>query len=165
MNERAKELRSEMLDKVEARAEAAMNDESFDRLRPQPVRRALGSALVLSALTIAITGVLDGPWLMLNLVIFGGLWFVLGRVNRGFTDFPDELVDERIRSTRNQVYRYAYISVVACLALVVIITALGNIASFGITLGAEHFFAGAMALFWLTLVIPAVIFAWKEPEI
>ena len=165
MEERAKEMRAEMLEKIEARAQAAMNDERYDRLRTQTMRRILSALLVLSALLIAVTGAMDGGWLLLNLILFGGLWFLVGKATRGFTDFPDELVDERIRSTRNKVYRYAYISVVAFLALVVVIMALGNIASLNLSLTGDQLFAGAMALFWLSIVTPAVIFAWTEPEL
>ena len=165
MTRTSKQYRAEVLSRVSADADRIMNDRSLDRLRSLPVRRALSAMLVLVAATTMFSFAAPGAWALVHLVALGGLWFLLRRVSRGFVDFPDEFVDERIRASRNESYRLAYMTVAA--GVVVVWIGLDIIEKFA---GPDMFggmtrFHVMQSLFWTVLVLPNAVFAWREPEL
>lgn len=158
------DLRRDALGKISPAAEDIMNDEKLARYRRPFVRKLLAAALVLSAIGNLFSFSVDGVWSLINLIVMIGLCFLLARVNRGFMDLPQELVDDRIRGRRNEMYRFAYMGVLGILSVIMPTALLLNAFQPGI-LALIDPVAALLALFWTTAVLPTAAFAWIEREI
>lgn len=158
------ELRRDAMGKISPAAQDIMNDEKLANYRRPVVRKLLAGSLVLAAMANIFSFSANGVWSLLNLVVMIGLWFLIARVNRGFMDLPDELVDDRIRARRNETYKYAYMGVL-CILAIVMPTALLLNAFQPIWLSLVDPVAALMALFWTAAVLPTAAFAWIEREI
>lgn len=159
-----KELRRDAMAQISPAAQDIMNDEKLSAYRRPIIRKMLAGALVLTAAANVISFAAEGVWSLLNLVVLIGLWFLIARVNRGFMDLPDELIDDRIRDRRNETYRYAYMGVL-CILAVVMPTALLVNAFQPTWLSLIDPVGALMALFWTAAVLPTAAFAWIEKEI
>ena len=160
----SRKMRDDALDTIRASAERKMNDTRLDPLRRPGPRKLIALAVLAIAISTAWAFSSEGGWslILLALVIAG--WFLLQAINRGFMDFPDELVDERIRSLRNDTYRESYIWLGAVLSInalaALFLYAGGRTLDLGLTP-----YGHAMGLFWVMAVLPGVVFALKVREI
>lgn len=156
--------RKEVLEKIAPRADREMNDTRWDGLRRPFVRRLIAGATVALAALTGVAATFESYWLLLSLAVFGVFGFLLSRVNRGFVDFPDELVDERIRMRRNEAFRLAYLGLAACLSVLLIVTILFGDMKSAAWSGPPPM-ALAFSLFWLAMTLPAAVFAWRETQL
>lgn len=152
------------LDQMAERAERVLNDEGLSKYRGRIVRRVLAITLATLCLSILKTYEISPIAVLLNMIAVVGAWFFLGRIIRGFIDLPENLLDERIRERRDDSFRFAYIGVTAIIGLIVPYTLISQ------QIGAELFFgidplAGFLSFFWLSVTLPTLIFAWREPEL
>lgn len=147
-----------------ARAAKVLNDEGLAKYRSQKVRRILATVLAGLALAIVPTYGMGLIPVLLNMIAVVGAWFFLGRIIRGFIDLPENLLDERIRERRDDSFRFAYIGITAVIGLIVPHTLLSARAGNAIFYGMDPL-AGFLALFWLAVTLPTIIFAWREPEL
>lgn len=163
-DEASQKMRADALDSIRDSAEAKMNDTRLDPLRRPFPRKAiaLGVLAVAVATAWAFSSEGGGSLILLALVLAG--WFLLQAINRGFMDFPDEFVDERIQALRNDTYRESYIWLGAVLAVnalaALFLYAGGRTLDLGLTP-----YGHAMGLFWVMAVLPGVVFALKVREI
>ena len=153
----SEELRRDAMDKIEGAANAMMHDERLGLLRRPAVRRTIAVLAVLSALGCGWSFGAEGPYALINFVAVLGATFLLQRINRGFMDLPDAFVDDRIRQRRGETFWLAYLGLAGALAIAVPLMLVFR--------GMFDPFAGAMALFALALVLPGVVFAWRETEL
>lgn len=161
-DEKIKEKRADMLDKMSPQADKLMNDTRFSALRKPGVRKSL--ALLLLALCVTM------PWTQIHrywgiVAILGvfALWALLSKINRGFMDLPDELIDERIKARRNEIYRWSYLVAVFAMFAFVGLTIVENDA--GTTISGTHPLHGFMGLTWTMFTLPTILFAFLEREL
>jgi len=161
-DDRVAEKRAEMLDKMAPMAERRMNDTRYNALRKPGIRKTLSAILLLLCVAIAFTHEPAGLALA-NMILIFALWFLLGRINRGFIDLPEELVDERIKERRNESYRWSYL-IASGAALAIIPTSIIQDAA-GETMSGLHPVGSFFALVWLFIVLPTIVFTWREKEL
>ncbi len=161
-NEKVKERRADMLDKMSPRADKLMYDTRFSALRTPGVRKFLALLLLALCLTMPWTQIHPVGGVLAILGVFA-LWAILSRVNRGFMDLPNELIDERIKARRNEIYRWSYFVAVFAMFAFVGLAIVKNDA--GITLLGTHPLHGFMGLTWTMFTLPTIMFAFLEKEI
>lgn len=156
--------RLEASKKFEARAERQMNDTKLDALRRPFPRRLIALVILIAAISTTWTFSVGAFWPALSLLIVIPGWFLLQGINRGFMDLPDQFVDERIISVRDNTYREAYMwlgAIIALLSVVVLLVSEDKIPfDFGVSL-----YGQAAGLFWTMAILPGVLFALKTREI
>ena len=167
-----KEKREEFLKVAEAQAERSLNDQRFDWLRTKSARRWLCILTVLSVVVYAVGNFIDNPIIPLPaLICYGVLLMALRTAGRTIVDLPEELVDERMRAIRGDVYRQAFIGAVGLFSMVMItdiVFALVNKA-FSVEsvapFTADQWSSAVFALFFLYIALPSMIFVWREERI
>lgn len=164
--DRIKERREEMLQQVEEKAARDFSDTRYDFVRSQTRRRWLVVISYVLLTAYGLSSVLDVPEAALALLIFWGVsvWLLRTAI-RGLTDYPDELVDERIREVRGQTYRLAFLGA-NCLFSVYLVIYIANqlLAKSGTVLpmSADTLHDLAFPFFFGMMVLPTAIFAWRE---
>jgi len=161
-DEQVKEKRAEMLDKMAPRADRILNDQKLSRFRGHGIRRLL--ALIM--FTLCLTLVWTYSMVFISILVMAtiiALWFFLSRINRGFMDLPEELVDERIRARRDGTYRWAYLGACGIVLSLTLLTIIQN--NSGETVLGTEPISGFTALIWTLLTLPTIIFTWMEKEI
>lgn len=167
--ERAAKMRNEMLDQVAERAERDLHDERFDWLRTTRARRGLVIATA-SVLVLYLTSNLLGwPFVTLGaLITFGFLLWGLRLASRTIMDLPDELIDERMRARRGEIYRYAYMGAV-CLLSCPLIVDIGMKLFSGMNqasaLTSTQWLDFTLTIMFALVALPSMLFAWTEAEI
>jgi hypothetical protein len=148
-------------------AQRLERDTALDPYRSRERRRIaviLALVLILGVAAVAWAGSAIGTVLALAPAI-GGVWFVR-RLVRLRADLPDELVDERVRSVRNERYVEAYRILSALTVTVLIVTYIGtDAARIGWTLEARHVHALLWTFVLLSVALPSMLLAWQEREI
>lgn len=152
---------------VRKRAGVILNDERYRRLRTRGGLLAVVIVYVLAGMMIA------PAWLLLGQ--FGGLasialWFFaligLRIAVRTQADLPDEVLDERMRSERDEVYLPAYRVVGSCLTLVALAGVLASNAGGedGFLVDYELMSAGFWTLFALLIGTPSLVMAMAHRD-
>jgi len=162
IKERVAEQREGMLHKMGPQAERLMYDNKLSGLRGLGTRRTLSLALLALCITMPWTQMFPLISIAAILGVFA-LWALLSRINRGFMDLPEELVDERIRARRNEIYRWSYILSVLFMFAFVGLTILKT--GSGTTLTKTEPLHGFMGLTWTMFTLPTMMFAFLEKEI
>jgi hypothetical protein len=157
------------MDDVAERARRGFEDTRFDWLRTRPRRRLLSVLSILLLLLYAIATLNGYPALTLPALIGWGitLW-LLRHATRSIPDLPDEVVDERMRKVRGQIYRQSYITVMALLSL--------YIATFIVNRVWVKFYDASLmtavqlqdlsfVLFFAGMMVPSILYAWTERDI
>ncbi|MEN7343280.1 MAG: hypothetical protein AAAFM81_10070 [Pseudomonadota bacterium] len=164
--DQVKERREEMLQQVEEKAERDFSDTRYNFVRSQVRRRWL---VVLSYVLLTgygLSSVFDFPGAALALlIVWGASVWLLRTAIRGLTDYPDELVDERIREVRGQTYRLAFLGANCLFSLYLVIYIVNQLlAKPGIFLpmSADTLHELAFPFFFGMMVLPTAIFAWRE---
>lgn len=153
--------------RVAAAAQRLQSDTSLDALRSRGRRRLVVLAsMVLIAAAVAAAWGGSTLWTLIALVpAIGSVW-LMRRLVRQMADLPDNLVDERVRSVRNQSYLDAYRLLSAIIVSVLLVVYLGADAPLlDWALEARH----VHAMFWLVMLmsfaLPSMLLAWREEEI
>ena len=153
--------------RVEADARRVQADTSLDALRPLGRRRLVVLAcLFLIAIAVGAAWGGSAIWTLVALApAIAGVWLVR-RVVRLMADLPDELVDERVRTVRNQRYVEAYRLLSAVMVAVLLVVYIGADAPrIDWVLEARH----VHAMFWLVMLmsfaLPSMLLAWSEREV
>ena len=157
-----------MNEDVRQKADRDFSDTRYNWLRTQPRRRTL---VITTYFLVAIYGYTtynDLPLITLPTLILYMLCLWLLRVSvRGVTDYPDEVVDERMREQRGYTYRYAFLGVMGLMSLYLVFY-IGNqvLAKPGYVpaMTADQLHEGAFTLFFAALALPSAIYAWSEPD-
>lgn len=150
-------------------ARRSLDDERYDWVRPLGRRRALvvaGAALVLGY----AVGVFAG-WPVLTLVAlvaYIGVLFLLRMAVRAITDLPDELVDERMRQVRGEVYRHAYVGTMGLVSVGIAVFIVNQITTklgWTGTMTGEQMHELMFVIFFFAMGLPSALYAWQEREI
>ncbi len=162
------ELRKRMLDQTAAKAEQDFSDTRFDWLRTRSARRR--SVLLTFAVLLAYGFGVYNDWpitALVALLTYFGMIFVLRTSVRGVTDYPDELVDERMREERGHAYRLAFIGTMALSSLYLIMY-IGNqlLAKAGSVspMTADQLHDSFFVFFFASMILPSAIYAWTQDE-
>ncbi|MEL7312641.1 MAG: hypothetical protein AAFN07_14100 [Pseudomonadota bacterium] len=165
-NPDAQKLRREMIDDVRRKAERDFHDTRYDFVRPLGRRRALVVLVFTLLAAYAVLNYFDYPEFVLPVFLLWGVSLWLIRMStRGIVDYPDEIVDERMRSVRGQTYRYAFMG--ACVfmsAYMVFYIANQLMAKQGWVLPttADQMHDLSFCLFFACMSLPSAIYAWNE---
>ncbi|NGP52745.1 hypothetical protein [Thioalkalivibrio sp. XN8] len=148
-------------------AAAMLNDTRFDGWRAARRRRLLVVAAALAiALTVAAAWYGNNLLFLPALALAGGAWWLLRQVVRGMADLPDEFVDERIRSVRNEHYLYAYRALSGLVALATLAMYLAADATrVGWQPGADQLHALFWGVLLLAGMLPSMLLAWSQREV
>lgn len=164
------ELRQRMIDDAARKAERDFNDTRFNWLRTPRARRAC-VVLAFAVLVVYGFGIFyDLPVLSLvSLVTYLAMIFVLRTAVRGVTDYPDEVVDERMREERGHTYRLAYIGSMGLASLYLIMYIANQVmAKWGVVqpMSADLLHDSFFVFFFAALILPSAIYAWtiNEPD-
>lgn len=140
----------------------ALNDTRWNGLRRRPVRRLMVVSFSLLAALLMVTSIdfgSDGElisgvsFLVLAVALFVG-YFALRTSVRQLADAPDDLLDERQISIRNEMYLHAY-RLTAVLLIAAMIVAL-----VGVSRWENLWFATAMVM----AALPSMVLAWRLPN-
>ena len=152
---------------VAREAASLLDDPRYDAWRSQGRRRALVIGAVVSILATVAACLHDDPVIvLLAIVIAAGCWWLLRKAVRGIADLPDEFVDERIRSVRNEHYLYAY-RILSALTLVVVLAMYmaADAGRFAWQPAANHVHALFWAVLLLSAMLPSMLLAWSQREV
>lgn len=162
------ELRRQMLDDAAKKAAKDFSDTRFNWLRTLRARRCI--VLLTFAILLCYALGLFREWhllTLLSLIAYLAMIFVLRTSVRGITDYPDELVDERMREERGHTYRLAYIGTMA-LGSLYLVMYIGNqvLARQGVVtpMSADMLHDSFFVFFFAGLVLPSAIYAWTMDE-
>ncbi len=164
----ARELRKRVLNDVAKKAERDFADTRFNWLRTRPRRRLLVGVTYSLVLVYAFSNYNDLPLLTLPaFLLFIGCVLLLRISVRGVTDYPDEIVDERIREERGYTYRYAFMGVIIFMSAYIVFF-IGNAllakAGYLPSISARQLHDLSFALFFGSMALPSAIWAWNETE-
>ncbi len=165
-NDKARELRREMIDEVRRKADRDFHDTRYDFVRPLGRRRALVVITFILLLGYGVLNYYDYPEFVLPILILWGICMWLLRMStRGITDYPDEIVDERMRQVRGLTYRYAFMGSIVVISGYISIYIINQLwAKFGsaIPMTADQLHDMAFCMFFACMSLPSAIFAWNE---
>ena len=168
-NNDAQELRKKVLEDVARKADRDFADTRYDWLRSQRRRRLL---VLLTMALVAVYGwgnYYEWPvTTLVALVLFFGCLWLLRIAVRGITDYPDEIVDERMREVRGLTYRYAFLGVMALFSIYLVFYIFNQLlAKAGLVtlMSAEQLHELGFTVFFTSMALPSAIFAWSEPEV
>lgn len=168
-NDDAQELRKKVLEDVARKADRDFADTRYDWLRSRGRRRALVLLTMAFVVVYGLGNYFAWPvTTLVTLILFGVCLWLLRVAVRGITDYPDEIVDERMREVRGVTYRYAFLGVMCLLSLYLIVY-IGNqlLAKSDIVapMTADQLHELAFMFFFASMALPTAIFAWNEPEV
>lgn len=160
-----------------SQVEKQLDDQKWDGLRTAGARRFLvvGVNVVLIVGTLFLFAVDDGVWVIYSLIhilLIGVFWFLLRQSVRLVADAPDEALDERLRTERDQSYRGAYqvlafivtLLLIALMVYVVVLDSSGETDGFYYVISVT--WPQVQAVFWLLLgyltILPSAVLAWTE---
>lgn len=159
-------------DAADRYADQIMRDTRWDGLRSRRARRAL---VVMFLALLALTGALYLSGLaavgLVVLVLTIGTWVLLRLAVRTIADLPDEYLDERQATVRDQAYLQSYrvlagvVAVALSLLLlwVIVVADTGDVATLIVS---EDDVLGVLWVgLGLVLALPSIIVAWHEPEV
>ncbi|MEL7298641.1 MAG: hypothetical protein AAGJ86_13335 [Pseudomonadota bacterium] len=165
-NPDAQRLREQVLNDVERKAARDLSDTRYDFIRPLSRRRALTVASFALLVVYAIADYFDQSLIVLPVFLtWGASLFLLRMAIRGLTDYPDEIVDERIREVRGTTYRYAFMGVIVLLSGYLSIYIANQLLAKGglvLPMTADQLHDLAFPLFFGCMMMPTAIFAWNE---
>ena len=162
-------LRQAVIDEIADKAERELNDTRYNWLRSLQRRRLL---VILSFCLVAVYTVpVYFEWVFVTLpallAYLGCLWLPRVAV-RGITEFPDELVDERMRQKRGHTYRLAFVGSITFMSLYLCLY-IGNQvmakAGWVLPLTADQLHGMAFVMIFASIILPSSIYAWTEPEL
>lgn len=166
VNQEADKLRQEMLDKVAEKAKRDFSDTRFDFLRPLERRRMLVIVSYALVLAYGVLNHFDQPlWVLPTLITWGISLWLLRLSTRGITDYPDELVDERMREVRGLTYRYAFMGCIIFMSVFMIIYIANQLLAKGGSveyITADQLHDMSFCLFFACMALPSAIYAWNE---
>ncbi len=153
--------------KIADDAERLQRDTRLDAWRTPARRRGLVLATLAALAGISVLAWLDRSVALLVAIALGvGLYVLLRRVVRGMADLPDAFVDERVRTMRNERYRYAYQVLSGVVMLLLLAGYLATDASrMTWQPEARHVHAAFWMVLGLSLALPSMLVAWGEREL
>lgn len=173
MNAQPRTWIQQLRSKRDARYASKLQEQRFDALRRQPVRRGLvvGSFLLLLGAVRLVWGdasaeVEVGPHV---LYLAAGLLFVAGMALLSVTvraHWPDRALDERLVAVRNAAYRTSYgiVGVVTGLALLAISVA-WETQRMAFAFEPSHLRALLLGFVGVAVMMPTAVLAWREREV
>ncbi len=168
-NNESQELRKRVIDDVARKADRDFADTRYDWLRSQRRRRLLVTLTMVFVAAYGWGNYYDWPVMTLaTLILFGVCLWLLRIAVRGITDYPDEIVDERMREVRGLTYRYAFLGVMALLSIYLvgyIVNQLLAKSGLVVPMSADQLHELAFMFFFAGMALPSAIFAWNEPEV
>lgn len=146
--------------KIMDQAYAEMENTSYNWLRGRFARRCLVVLTFASAFLCLVGIALDRDFVTAAGVIAYVTCLFLGRrAVRLVADLPDECLDERLLTLRNEAYRGAYVAISALLSL----SWLGVLIAYGfleLEVARAHVYAVVFTLFMVTFSLPTLSYAW-----
>jgi hypothetical protein len=83
---------------------------------------------------------------------------------RHVADVPNEELDERILAVRDRMFRAAYITVTALVAILWVLATV-MVGRKGVVVTTSLTYGVGFGFFWLMMILPTVFYAWTEPEV
>ncbi len=162
-----KDLRERAMVDVREKADRDFSDTRYNWLRTQPRRRLLVVLTYLLVLSYGTTNYFDLPFATLPaLLLFMGCIWLLRVSVRGVTDYPDEVVDERMREMRGYTYRYAFMGVMVIMSGYLVIYIANQLLAkpgYVLPMTADQLHDLAFVTFFACMALPSAIYAWNEP--
>lgn len=153
---------------IRSKAHRDFSDTRFNWIRTPSRRKALVMTTFLFVGLYGASNYLDWPLIALPaLIAFGACYWLLRVSVRGVTDYPDEVVDERMREARGYTYRYAFIGTTGLTSLYLIAYIVNQLlakAEFVLPMSADQLHDLAFVLLFSSIALPSAIHAWLEPE-
>ncbi len=167
---RIAEQREVYLEKAEHYATRDLEDQRFNKLRTTTARKRLVIVTAITLLGLLLGNLWQWPVVSLIALLAFALCLVALRIAvRNIVDMPDELVDERMRAQRGEVYRLAFFGIVAVFSLLFtldIAALLGAKVGLGVQpLSAEQWRDCVMTVFFTAIAMPSAIYAWRAPHV
>jgi hypothetical protein len=169
VNQSTRGVREQFADKTQQQAARSFADTRWNWLRQKARRRAL---VLVSFSLVSLYGLaLYFDWVFVALpalLSFMGTVWLMRVVVRGITDYPDELVDERMREVRGLVYRYAFLATIGLISVYMAAFIINQVlakAGWAQPMSADQLHDLSFWLFFACMALPSAIFAWREPEI
>lgn len=152
---------------VERKAARDFSDTKYDWIRTEARRRLLVIITFALVLAYGLSNYFDLVFVTLPALIGYMICLWLLRMSvRGITDYPDDIVDERMREKRGYTYRYAYLGVMILISAYMVIYIANQVLAkpgYVSPITADQLHDMCFAFFFAGLALPSALYAWTEP--